>query len=124
MGNQTNVRAKNGETDISLTHHQSDSPLLPVAQIERLYQINPVRAEWVFDQTQIEAENRRTQANRRDWLVFTERMAGLFIVAGLCGGAIYIAYQVALAGHEWPAVAIGCTAPIGLFGAFFARAKK
>jgi hypothetical protein len=83
-----------------------------------------VRAEWVFDQTQIEAENRRTQANRRDWLVFTERMAGLFIVAGLCGGAIYIAYQVALAGHEWPAVAIGCTAPIGLFGAFFAKAKK
>jgi hypothetical protein len=51
-------------------------------------------------------------------------MVGLFIVAGLCGGAIYIAYQVALAGHEWPAVAIGCTAPIGLFGAFFAKAKK
>jgi hypothetical protein len=118
MGNQTNVRAKNGDTDISLTHHQSDSPLLPVAQIERLYQINPVRAEWVFDQTQIEAEN------RRDLLIFTERMTGLFIVAGLCGGAIYTAYQVALAGHEWPAVAIGCTAPIGLFGAFFAKTKK
>ena len=124
MGNQTNVRAKNGDTDISLTHHQSDSPILPVTQIERLYQINPARAEWVFDQTQIEAENRRDQANRRDWLVFIERMLGLSVVAVLCGGAIYIAYLLALAGHELPAVAIGSTAPIGLFGAFFARAKK
>lgn len=124
MGSQTNVRAKNGKSDISLTHHQSDAPLLPLDQIERLYQINVARAEWVFDQTQIEAENRRTQSNRRDWLIFSEKIAGLAILASLCGGSIFIAYKVALAGYELAAIAIGSTAPIGLFGAFFAKLKK
>ena len=124
MGNHTSIKAKKGDASVDFIQHQSDSPILPVAQIERLAQFAPERVAWVFNQTQIEAEQRR----RQDWLsacfVFAERMLGLIAATALCGAALYIAYLVATAGHDWPAVVIGSTCPIGLAGAFLFHRRK
>lgn len=80
--------------------NHSDAPLLPIAGIERLHAIRPDRVDWVFEQTQIEAETRRKEQCRINTLVFIERMAGLVASAaiGVCGivGGIYAGLQ----GHE------------------------
>jgi len=124
MGDHTNVKAKKGDASVDITHHQSNSPLLPVAQIERLQQFAPDRVDWVFSQTQVEAEQRRKHNWHTTYLVFAERMLGLIAAAALCGGALYIAYLLAITGHEWPAVVIGSTCPIGLAGAFLLHRRK
>lgn len=116
--NQTRVNAQNGGTKVDITHHETDSPLLPVAQIERLQQIAPDRVGWVFDQTQIEAEHRRQHIRVVRTQVFIERILGQLIAAGVCAGAFYTAYLLAMAGHELAAVSIGSTAAVGLAAAF------
>lgn len=54
--NHTRVHANKGGVALSST--TTDSPLLPIEQIDRLREIAPGRVEWVFDQTQIESEIR------------------------------------------------------------------
>ena len=93
------VKSRNGE--MVLQDHQTDAPLLPISSIERLHQIRPDRVDWVFEQTQLEAENRRIERRRTNLYIFIERMVGmLFALAiGLSGilGGLYAAIQ----GHEW-----------------------
>lgn len=116
---QTKAQAKAGNTQIDYTQHETDSPLLPVGQIERLQHVAPDRVDWVFKQTEIEAEERRSLSRRQTNFIFAERILGLASMFALCAGGIVAAYFVAMAGHEWPAVALGCTAPIGVAGAYF-----
>lgn len=121
MGNsQTNVKSDK----FDLTHNTTDSPLLPVGQIERLQQIAPGRVDWVFQQTQIEAEYRRSHDTKTMWMIFFERIFQMIIGAGLCISAIYVAYLVAIAGYQYAAIAIGSTAPIGIAGAFLLHRRK
>lgn len=81
--------------------NHSDAPSIPVASIERLHHFRPDRVDWVFDQTRIEAEQRRTEQKRVNTFVFIERIFGmLFAFAiGVCGigGGLYAAIQ----GHDW-----------------------
>ena len=102
----------------------TDSPLLPIEQIERLQQLVPQRVEWVFDQTQIESESRRTEMKRINTMVFIERMAGLVFalviaIIGL-GAAVYLA----MSNHETTASIIGGTTLVGLVAAFIAGKKS
>ncbi len=104
--------------------HQTDAPLLPIASIERLHQLRPDRVDWVFDQTQIEAEYRRLEQRRTNRYVFIERMCGMIfaLIIGVCGivGGLYAAIQ----GHEWLG-GIVATVTIGtLAGNFLVRQKK
>ncbi len=81
--------------------NHSDSPLLPIDGIERLHAIRPDRVDWVFEQTQIEAETRRREQLRLNSFVFIERLAGMLaaLLIGIfgIGGGIY----AALKGHDW-----------------------
>lgn len=102
----------------------TDSPLLPIEQIERLQQLVPNRVEWVFDQTQIESESRRTEMKRINTMVFIERMAGLVFalviaIIGL-GAAVYLAMNH----HETTASIIGGATLVGLVAAFIAGKKS
>lgn len=80
--------------------NHSDAPLLPIAGIERLHAVRPDRVDWVFEQTQIEAETRRREDRRTNTFIFVERMAGIIgaltIGAGGIGGGIYLGLQ----GHD------------------------
>lgn len=100
--------------------NHSDAPLIPIAGIERLHAIRPDRVDWVFEQTQIEAETRRREQIRVNTLVFIERMAGILaaLSIGVCGiaGGIYAGLQ----GHDWLGGVIA-TATIGTLAVAFLK---
>lgn len=114
----TKMQARRGQVDVSST--TTDSPILPIEQIERLREIAPHRVEWVFDQTQIESNSRRTETKRINTMLFVERMAGLIfaLLVSLLGigAAVYLALQ----GKEITASIIGGGTLVGLVAAFIA----
>src|SRR5512135_1898590 len=70
----------------------ADSPILPVEQLEGLRKIKPDAVDWVFQQTQLEAEHRRAETKRVNDLVFAEhllsQLSALIIGAsGIWGGS-------------------------------------
>lgn len=94
------VKSKGGDELVVQDNH-SDSPLIPIASIERLHLVRPDRVDWVFEQTQLESEARRNERHRTNTFVFVERMVGVVaaLTIGVCGilGGIYAALQ----GHDW-----------------------
>jgi hypothetical protein len=104
--------------------NHSDAPLLPIAGIERLHAIRPDRVDWVFDQTQIEAETRRKEQSRINTFEFIERMAGIVVAAiiGVCGiaGGIYAGLQ----GHDWLGGILATTTIGSLAVAFLKRQNQ
>jgi uncharacterized membrane protein len=118
----TQVRAKSGELAVSST--TTDSPLLPIEQIERLQQILPNRVDWVFDQTQIESEERRKELKRINTMVFIERIAGLIFALVIAIVGLGAATYLAMNGHETPASIIGGTTLVSLVTAFIAGKKS
>ena len=74
--NHTKAHARrNGEVTLHST--TTDSPILPIEQIERLKQIAPDRVDWVFEQTTLESTSRRSERKRINTLIFAERILGL-----------------------------------------------
>ena len=53
QGSKTHIKGRGGE----ITHQQqeTDSPIIPVEQIERLHVLKPDAVEWVLQQTEREA---------------------------------------------------------------------
>lgn len=121
---QTRVDSKKGDSHLAITEHETDAPLIPIAQIERLHQFAPGRVQWVFDQTEREAEHRRARLERLDTMVFVERMAGQAAAILVCAGALVAAYMLGQAGREIAAAAIGTTAVVGLATAFLSNRRK
>lgn len=121
---QTRVDSRKGDSHLAITEHETDAPLIPIAQIERLHQIAPDRVQWVFDQTEREAEHRRARVVRLDTMVFLERMAGQVAAILVCAGALVAAYLLGQAGREIAAAAIGTTAVVGLATAFLSNRRK
>lgn len=101
--------------------NHSDAPLLPIAGIERLHTIRPDMVDWVFEQTQIEAETRRSEQSRVNIFIFIERIGGMLaaLVIGVCGvgGGIYAALQ----GHDWLGGVVATTTIGTLAVAFLKR---
>jgi uncharacterized membrane protein len=122
-GKHTRVQARSGNDEFAVSTTTTDAPLLPIDQIERLQQIAPDRVEWVFEQTQLESEHRRSESKRINTMVFAERIAGLVFamliaILGL-GAAVYLAIQ----GREVTASIIGGATLVGLVTAFVAGGK-
>lgn len=124
MGRQRTAQLQHKEAHVTLSEHESDAPLLPIVQIERLHAICPDKVPWVFDETTKEGNFRRSETTRINTLVFVERMAG--VAAGLFIGyyAISTALELAMAGHDWVAGIIGGTTVVGLVSAFLIGVKR
>jgi hypothetical protein len=85
MAKQQQVRAKNGRGDeLAVDTHESDSPILPAVQLERLHQFRPDLVDFVVDQTKQEAEFRRATTQRRDRFMLTERLFGMVCAVIVC----------------------------------------
>ena len=97
MGRQRQIKAKSGNNELTLHDHESDSPIVPIAQIERLHAIRPDKVDWIFQQTEAESTARREQAKRINTYVFIERLVGVFcaflIAAGALAGTIWCQYR-------------------------------
>ena len=90
---------------------------------DSLKELAPERVDWVFNQTEIESEDRRREVRRINTMTFIERMAGLVFalliaLIGL-GAAVYLAMN----GHEVSASIIGGGTLVGLVAAFVAGRK-
>ena len=115
-GTKTRIKTRRGE----LTHQQqeTDSPIIPVEQLERLHSFRPDRVDWVLQQTEIEAKHRRAQENRVNSFIRAERRLGqvcalLIGLAGIIGGSF-----VAIQGQPWAGGAIASLAITGLAAVF------
>jgi len=124
MSRQRQISAKSDNHELTVHDHESDSPLLPIAQIERLHKIRPDRVDWVFAQTEQEAAARRTEAVRTNTFIFAERIIGILcaFAIGICGlaGSIWLAYQ----GKEIAASSIGGVTLASLVSAFIYSGRR
>jgi hypothetical protein len=116
------MHARSGEVAVSQT--TTDAPLLSVEQIERLQQIAPHRVDWVFDQTQLESESRRSELRRVNTMVFIERMAGLVFALVIAVLGLGIAAYLALHDKEITASVIGGATLVGLVATFIGGRKS
>ena len=95
MGNkavQAKATNKHGE-QLTVQSQETDSPILPVAQLEQLHSFRPDLVDFVIEQTKAEAEFRRKRELRVNRYVFLERLLGQLLAIGVAalgiGGGIY-----------------------------------
>jgi hypothetical protein len=114
MSKSTAASVKSPTNELSVQQHESDSPLLPVAQLERLHTFRPDLVDWVVAQTQAEAEYRRRSIDRVNGCIFRERVYGqtlafLLGLSGVAGGG-----YIALNGQPWAGFAKATAVITGL----------
>lgn len=123
MSRQTTAHVKSRSGEMVVQDNHSDAPLLPIAGIERLHNIRPDRVDWVFEQTQIEAETRRTEQRRINTFVFCERMLGMLCALTIGAFGILGGIYAALHGHDWLGGVIA-TATIGTLAVAFLHGQS
>jgi hypothetical protein len=77
MAKTTTANVRNRHGDLTVQHHETDSPLLPVAQLELLHQFKPDAVDFVISQTKIEADYRRATTSINTDFVFLGKLATL-----------------------------------------------
>jgi len=99
-------------------------PLIPVEQLAKLKEIAPDRVDWIFEQTQLESEFRRTETKRIHTFTFVERICGLLfaLLIAMCGlgSSVYCAIN----GFQVVASVIGGATLVGLVTAFIVGKSK
>ncbi len=115
---------KDGDREMTLSQQETDSPIVPVAQLERLHTFKPDAVDWVISQTQIEAEHRRTETARINRYIFIEHLIGQIfsLIIGL--GGIGAGSWVAISGQPWAGGTIATAAITGLAVVFLTGRKK
>jgi len=120
----TTARVSRPDSELTVSQHETDSPIIPVAQLERLHRFKPEAVDWVMAQTQIEAEHRRREDRRINTYVFVERTLGqvFAFLIGLCGvgGGAWVAVQ----GQPWAGATIASLALTGLAVVFLTGRRK
>ncbi|MEI7296637.1 hypothetical protein WCQ02_31225 [Paraburkholderia tropica] len=124
MGRSTTAQVKNKESSLTVSHHETDVPLLPMAQIERLKDVLPDKVDWVFEEAAKEGQFRRSETKRVNTLVAIERLGSM--LSGLIIGcfALGVSAYLAMNGHDTVAGIIGGTTVVGLVSAFVIGQRK
>lgn len=120
----TTARVNRRDGEMTVQQHETDSPIIPVAQLEQLYKFKPDAVDWVIRQTQIEAEHRRAEDKRVNTYIFIDRTIGqvfaFLIGIGGVGGGSY----VAVSGQPWAGATIASLAITGLAVVFLTGRGK
>lgn len=97
MAKATQIKARNNSQEISLSHVNTDAPVLDVNGIERLQRIRPDIVDFIVEETRKEANARRERTKRTDAYIFIERIGALLlsvlIACGGIGGGLYAAFN-------------------------------
>ena len=118
----TQVKAKNSVgNEFSLSHSQTDSPIIDVNGLERLNSFRPDLVDFVIKETGEEAKNRRKREVKIDWFTFIERMGALLLAAGMAVGGIFGSIYAAMNGYEQLSWIIASTCIGSLAIAFLKR---
>jgi hypothetical protein len=118
------TRQKDGNSELTVSAHETDSPIIPVAQLERLHLFKPEAVDWVISQTQIEAEHRRKETSRINGYIFTEHLIGQIFALVIGTVGIAAGSYVALNGQPWAGAVIATAAITGLAVVFLTGRKK
>ncbi|MBI4680407.1 MAG: hypothetical protein HY753_04155 [Nitrospirae bacterium] len=125
MGNKsTAAKYKNRDGELTLQQHETDSPILPVAQLEQLHKFKPDAVDWLIQQTQMEAEHRRGEGKRVNTFIFIERIIGQIFALLIGAGGISAGAYVAIQGQPWAGGTIASIAITGLAVVFLTRKSK
>lgn len=83
----TTVKTRGGGKELALSQTTTDSPIIPVEQLERLHAFRPDKVDWIFTQTELESQSRRESQKQINRYIFIERILGqLFgLLIGLSG---------------------------------------
>lgn len=102
---QTTAKVTRRDSELTIQQNETDSPIIPVAQLERLQTFKPDAVDWVIKQTQAEAEHRRAETKRVNGFIFTENILGQVcaLVIGLAG-VVGVARMSLLVGNRGPAL--------------------
>lgn len=92
----------------------ADSPILPVDQLEALGRIKPGAVDWVIEQTQAEAEHRRTELARVNNLIFVEHVFAQVSALIVAVAGIWAGVWLAMNGQPWVGFAIAAVVMIAL----------
>ena len=118
------TRQKDGNSELTLSEQETDSPIVPVAQLERLHVFKPDAVDWVISQTQIEAEHRRKETSRVNGFIFTEHLIGQIFALIIGTVGIGTGSWVAVSGQPWAGGTIATAAITGLAVVFLTGKKK
>ena len=124
MAKSTTAQLRNKDSHLTVSQHETDAPIIPMAQIAQLKELHPERVDWVFQESTKESEFRRSETRRVNTFIAIERYAG--IVSGFIIGvlALGISYFLAMAGHDGVAALVGGTTVVGLVSAFLIGAHR
>lgn len=123
MGNQQTVLQagnKDGE-HLSVQHTQTDSPILPAANLRELQSIDPNLVPFIIEQTALEANFRRSESKRVNTLVFIERISGVVFGALIAIVVFTFGFVLISRGHDWAGVAICGGALASILGIFVTK---
>ncbi len=118
-------RDRNGEeAALAVRSNESDAPLLPVDEMERLDKFCPNANTLIIEQTKIEADWRRKEISDNNQRTFRERRLGqicalLIGLAGIIGGSMVAIFGSAAAGGTIATASIATLAV-----AFLRQGKK
>lgn len=121
----TTANVKHNNSELTVQQHETDSPILPVAIMERLDAFKPEAVDWILNQTQTESEHRRKENEKINSRVFIEHILGqvFALVIGLSG--ISSGSYVAIQGQPWAGATIASAAITGLAVVFIkGRSEK
>lgn len=121
---QTSGKVSRRDGEMIFQHNETDSPIIPVAHLERLHAFKPDAVDWVISQTQIEAEHRRAEDKRVNTFIFVERFVGQIFGLGVGLAGIAAGAYVAINGQPAAGGVIASVSITGLAAAFISGRKR
>ena len=71
MGKSTTAQLRNKDSQLTVSQHETDAPIIPMAQIAQLKELHPERVDWVFSEASVEGKFRRSETRRVNTFVLS-----------------------------------------------------
>ncbi|MBQ9601398.1 MAG: hypothetical protein IJR46_05225 [Neisseriaceae bacterium] len=119
----TQLKARNNQgNELSVSHSQTDSPILDVASLERLQQFRPDIVDFIIEQTAKEADSRIKNEAIIILFTFIERLGGILLAFAICILGVIGSVWTAKQGYTSLAITIAVTC-IGTLAVAFLNKK-
>ncbi len=96
---KTQIEGRAGK--ITHQQHESDSPILPISQLELLHSYRPDLVDWVVKETTVQAEHRRKEERRVNSFIFTESIVAQILTTLIALASIGCAVFSIIKGQPW-----------------------
>lgn len=101
MARASKTQIEAGAGKITHQQQESDSPLLPVAQLQRLHDYRPDLVDWVVKETKVQADHRRSQERRINSFIFIESITAQILTFLTAIASASLAVFAMIKGQPW-----------------------